>query len=191
MTLRAENLGVCVEGKWLVRGIDLDVAAGQLLSVVGPNGAGKTTLLRALASEIEPSEGAATLEGKPLSEWGGPERGRRVGVLPQHSSPAFGFTALEMAVLGRLPHQGRTWRNTNGHGRRDGWDEDRRIEGECLRQTGTLHLAERSWTTLSGGERQRVQLARVLAQVHSGEDGFGGLAHGGDSVGRRCVANTG
>jgi iron complex transport system ATP-binding protein len=159
MTLRAENLGVRLGDRWLLRGVDLDLASGELFSVLGPNGAGKSTLLRALASELRPSEGRVLLDDRPLDRWPGGERGRRVAVLSQSVSLAFGFTALEVATMGRIPHRGTATEL-----------ENRAVAMECLDRAGAAHLAGRSCLTLSGGERQRVHLARVLAQAY-GIDG--------------------
>jgi iron complex transport system ATP-binding protein len=68
--------------------------------------------------------------------------------------PPYGFTAYEVARLGRYPHQrfGRTQA------------DDHALTLEALRQTDSESLAERQFATLSGGERARVTLARVLAQ---------------------------
>src|SRR2546423_14788691 len=49
-----------------VRGVDLDVAAGELVGFLGPNGAGKTTTLRMLTTLLEPTAGEATVAGRDL-----------------------------------------------------------------------------------------------------------------------------
>ncbi len=134
--------------------LDLTVQPGEVLAVVGPNGAGKSTLLSAMTGELRCARGEVLLEGLPLERWRPRERARRLGVLPQESSLGFGFTALEVALLGRSPHASR---------RVDGADVAAAVA--ALDATDTRHLASRSYLTLSGGERQRVQLARVLAQL--------------------------
>ena len=154
MSLTASGVEV-----WRGRGralgpIDLVLQPGEVVAVVGPNGAGKSTLLSALAGEFRLAAGDVLLEGLPLDRWPARERARRLAVLPQESSLGFGFTALEVALLGRSPHTGRG-------------SEDADLEAAlaALDATDTRHLASRSYPTLSGGEKQRVQLARVLAQL--------------------------
>jgi iron complex transport system ATP-binding protein len=80
-------------------------------------------------------------------------------VLPQQTSLAFAFTALEVVLLGRSPHDGG----------RPG-TRDRAIAREALRRTDALQFADRTFPTLSGGERARVMLARVFAQVMRDDD---------------------
>ncbi|MDQ7986364.1 heme ABC transporter ATP-binding protein [Pseudomonas sp. G34] len=135
--------------------IDLGLQPGQVLGVLGPNGAGKSTLLGALCGELSPAAGEVTLGGRPLQDWQGTERARRLAVLPQSSSLSFGFAVGDVVMMGRMPH---------GTGR----ERDAQIVGEALQAADAKHLAERSYLELSGGERQRVHLARVLAQLWPG-----------------------
>jgi iron complex transport system ATP-binding protein len=138
----------------IVDGISLTVRAGELLFVLGENGAGKSTLLRLLAGDIAPDRGSIALHGRPLSTWSALAQARERAVLPQQTSLAFAFTALEVVLLGRSPHDGG----------RPG-TRDRAIAREALRRTDALQFADRAFPTLSGGERARVMLARVFAQV--------------------------
>ena len=134
--------------------MDLTLEPGEVLAVVGPNGAGKSTLLSAMSGELRCSTGEVLLDGIPLSRWKPRERAMRLGVLPQESSLGFGFTALEVALLGRSPHSSRAEGSA-----------DLAAAVAALDATDTRHLASRSYLTLSGGERRRVQLSRVLAQL--------------------------
>ncbi|HGY9626427.1 TPA: heme ABC transporter ATP-binding protein [Pseudomonas putida] len=142
----------------VLHGIDLQVRPGQVLGVLGPNGAGKSSLLGALCGELVPSQGQVQLQGRPLADWPGQERARRLAVLPQVSSLGFAFGVKEVVGLGRLPHA-------------SGRQRDREIVEAALRAADAWHLLERNYLALSGGERQRVHLARVLAQLWPGEAG--------------------
>jgi iron complex transport system ATP-binding protein len=73
-------------------------------------------------------------------------------VLPQHSLLNFPFTAAEVVMLGRTPHD-------------TGIAHDRDIVAQTLKSVDGDYLADRIYTQLSGGEKQRVHLARVLAQI--------------------------
>ncbi len=138
----------------LLADVDLALVPGELLAVMGENGAGKSTLLRAMAGEIVPDVGEVRLAGRRLAAWKPREIARRRAVLPQDSSVAFPFTAFEVALLGRAPHDG---------GRPGA--RDRAIAHDALAATDAAHLEHRLYPTLSGGERARVMLARVLAQL--------------------------
>ncbi|MCF7545873.1 ATP-binding cassette domain-containing protein, partial [Pseudomonas petrae] len=156
--LIANDLGIMRDGKQVVVNIDLALAPGQMLGVLGPNGAGKSTLMAALCGELAPTHGPVLLDDIPLNQCCGPERARRLAVLPQSSTLSFAFKVEEVVAMGRLPHD-------------SGQQRDDEITQHALKAADALHLLGRSYLTLSGGERQRVHLARVLAQVWPGEDG--------------------
>ncbi|MEE4463694.1 heme ABC transporter ATP-binding protein [Azotobacter chroococcum] len=153
--LQAERLAVQRGGRRVLSGIDLELRPGELLGVLGPNGAGKSSLLAALCGELRPAAGQVRLDGRPLAGWPGPERARRLAVLPQSPALEFAFRVEEVVGFGRLPH---------ASGRR----RDAEIVARALAAADVTHLAGRSYLTLSGGERQRVHLARVLAQLWPG-----------------------
>ena len=156
--LIANDLCIMRGGKQVVANIDVALTPGQMLGVLGPNGAGKSTLMAALCGELAPTRGQVLLDDIPLNQWRGPERARRLAVLPQSSTLGFAFKVEEVVAMGRLPH---------GSGQRC----DGEIIQHALAAADGLHLLGRSYLTLSGGERQRVHLARVLAQVWPGEEG--------------------
>src|SRR5919107_3585692 len=81
-----------------VRGVDLDVAAGEIFGFLGPNGAGKTTTLRMLATLIEPDGGSAAVAGADLRQNPGEVR-RRIGYVAQGGSTWDDSTAREELVL--------------------------------------------------------------------------------------------
>ncbi|MBO6636127.1 MAG: Fe-S cluster assembly ATPase SufC [Parvibaculum sp.] len=74
--LEIRNLHVTVDGKEILKGIDLDVAAGEVHAIMGPNGSGKSTLSYVLAGRegYEVTEGSIRFNGKDLSEMGVDER---------------------------------------------------------------------------------------------------------------------
>src|SRR3954463_14163299 len=81
-----------------VRGVDLDVAEGEIFGFLGPNGAGKTTTLRMLATLIEPDGGEATIAGADLRGNPGEVR-RRIGYVAQGGSTWEESPAREELVL--------------------------------------------------------------------------------------------
>ena len=156
--LRVEQLEVRRGQGVVLSGIDLQLHPGEVLGVLGPNGAGKSTLLAAMTGELPASAGQVTLDQRALDDSAGPERARRLAVLPQSSSLNFAFRVEEVVAMGRLPHD-------------SGRVRDAQIVQQALQAADAVHLAGRSYLALSGGERQRVHLARVLAQLWPGGEG--------------------
>ncbi|TYB64324.1 heme ABC transporter ATP-binding protein [Nonomuraea sp. PA05] len=137
----------------VLRGVDLDVRAGEVLALVGPNGSGKSTLLSVLAGDERPASGTVRLDGRPVSGWTAREQALRRAVLPQQPGLSFPFTVEEVVMMGRAP-----WARTP----QERYDEEI-VEAE-LERTATAGFRARPFQELSGGERARVSLARVLAQ---------------------------
>lgn len=151
--LRVEKIGATLGRRHILDGVDLHVAAGELVVVIGPNGAGKTTLIRRLAGILD-GEGAVYLDGHPADAISPRLRARRIGYLPQGHVFHWPLAVADVVALGRIPH---------ASGAAELGAADREAVLHALEATGTLALAERMVTTLSGGERARVALARVLA----------------------------
>jgi iron complex transport system ATP-binding protein len=139
----------------VVREVDLAVRPGEVVGLVGPNGSGKTTIVRVASRALRPSAGRVRVGEEDLFAMGAPAAARLVAVVPQDVVPAFSFTALEVVLMGRSPHQSR-W----GGGRPGDWSAAR----EAMAATQVQHLADRPVDELSGGERRRVFLAQALAQ---------------------------
>jgi iron complex transport system ATP-binding protein len=150
--LKLNKVDAAPWGEFLLQGIDLELAAGEVMGVIGPNGAGKTSLLKLMSGDISPTNGRCDFLGRCLSDWEGLPRARVLAVLPQLSLLNFPYSVEEVILLGRTPH-------SSGH------KNDLEILREVMRATDTLGLRDRIYTQLSGGEKQRVQLARVFAQV--------------------------
>jgi iron complex transport system ATP-binding protein len=156
--LRAQDLHIHRGRRTVLADLDLQLNPGEVLGVLGPNGAGKSTLLAGLCGELRPAQGQVWLDDRPLIQWAGAERARRLAVLPQSSTLDFAFRVEEVVGMGRLPHQ-------------SGRVRDGQIVEWTLQAADAVHLQGRNYLDLSGGERQRVHLARVLAQLWPGEAG--------------------
>lgn len=137
----------------VVRSVDLELRAGELVALVGPNGAGKSSLLGALTGDVGRSQGEVTCFGRPLDRWAPGELARQRAVLVQQVTVSFPFTVREVVAMGRAP-----WARTEAAD-----DDGRRID-EAIASVDLAHLAHRPVPSLSGGERARAALARVLAQ---------------------------
>ncbi len=138
-----------------LQAIDFELYPGEILAILGQNGSGKSTLLNLMDGVLQPSRGEIRLRGVPLSVLNRSAIARQVAMVPQESSFSFAFSALQVVLMGRFPHQ--RFFSFDG-------EADLRIAREALDLTHCADLVHRSIQTLSGGERQRVLLARALAQ---------------------------
>ncbi len=139
-------------------GVDLDVAAGEVVAVLGPSGSGKTTLLGLLAGLDQPTEGAVTLDGVALGALSEDERAalraERVGFVFQSFQLVQTLTALEnvLVPLELLPAS-----------RRPEPSEAERRARDWLERVGLGDRLDHYPAQLSGGEQQRVGIARAFA----------------------------
>ncbi|KAB2345735.1 metal ABC transporter ATP-binding protein [Actinomadura rudentiformis] len=144
---------VRLEGRDVLRGIDLTVEPGDVLAVMGPNGAGKSTLIKALLGLIPLSSGRTEIFGAAparFRDW------KRIGYVPQRLPMGGGVpaTVREVVSSGRVARQSR-WRPTSA--------ADRAAVDSALEAVGLSHRARDSAHLLSGGQQQRVLIARALA----------------------------
>ncbi|MGW7088910.1 ABC transporter ATP-binding protein [Streptomyces sp. NPDC054871] len=143
LTLRGASIGRA--GAAVLGGLDLDVAPGEVLTVVGPSGCGKSTLLRTLAGLLPPLGGQVTQDGNPITA---PHAERALifqddALLPWRTLRA--NVELPLAIKG-LRRSGR-----------------RAQAEEWLERVGLGGHGSKLPHRVSGGQRQRVQLARALA----------------------------
>ncbi len=153
-TITARELSVQYGSVSAVRGLDLDVTAGEWLTLVGPNGAGKSSILRAIA-RLTPFAGRISIDGDSVMSLGGARLARLVAMVPQAPHMPSGMTLSQYVMLGRSPHLGYLGRE----GRRDVSAVSAILDRLSLRD-----LAARTVEQLSGGERQRAAIGRALAQ---------------------------
>src|SRR5574341_1944963 len=140
------------DGKTLVLDcVSLEVASGELVSLVGRSGAGKTTILKLVNRLLEPSSGTVFVDGRDVREWDLIRLRRSVGYVIQDGALFPHMTAAEnIATVPRL----------------EGWDPPRtsnRVD-ELLDLVGLPGTFGGRWPhELSGGQRQRIGVARALA----------------------------
>jgi len=133
-----------------VRGVDLEVAEGEIFGFIGPNGAGKTTTLRMLATLMTPDGGSATVAGVDLRTQPGDVR-RRIGYVAQGGSTWDESTAREELVLqGRMYGLSRSVSQQRATAALDAFQ--------------LTEYADRKCKTYSGGQRRRVDIA--LGIIH-------------------------
>jgi iron complex transport system ATP-binding protein len=154
--VEAIGLDAGYEGPPVLRSVSWRVHPGELWAVLGPNGAGKSTLLKSCMALVPPSAGILSVFGREIGEWDRPSLARRLAWVPQRFDAEGGFTALEIALMGRSPYLG-IW------GLPSRSDIERTLA--VLTELGAGHLAQRRTSALSGGEQRLVWLARALVQA--------------------------
>lgn len=154
--LECRNIDVCVQSRYLVRGLNLKVGGGSMLAVLGPNGSGKSLSLHTLAGLRSPRAGELLILGQRMTDWPRRALARELALLPQNVEDPFPASVIETVLLGRHPHIAR-WQ----------WESpsDLAIASDALAAVGLAGYEDRDVLTLSGGERRRAALAAVLAQT--------------------------
>jgi putative ABC transport system ATP-binding protein len=138
-----------------LRGVDLQIADGDMVAIVGPSGSGKSTIMNMITGIDRPSAGTVTVDGQRIDEMSEEElaiwRGQRVGVVFQFFQLLPTLTALENAMLPldfsrRVPKR-----------------ERRALALHNLELVGLADKADNLPSEMSGGQQQRVAIARALA----------------------------
>jgi lipoprotein-releasing system ATP-binding protein len=137
----------------VLRGIDVDVDEGEMVSIVGASGVGKSTFLHVLGTLDAPTRGRILIGGRDVTHLKGRElarfRNRTIGFVFQFHHLLAEFTALENTILpGLIAGRPRSRLVDKG--------------GELLAEVGLGHRLTHRPGELSGGEQQRVALARAL-----------------------------
>ena len=137
----------------VLKGIDLHICKGEVVSIVGPSGAGKTTLLQIIGTLDRPDSGTVSIDGMDITQLSQKKladfRNRHIGFVFQFHQLLPEFTAIENimipAYIAGTPHK-----------------EARQRAAELLDFMGLSNRAQHKPNELSGGEKQRVAVARAL-----------------------------
>ncbi len=130
-----DKAGIYRAGRWLVRGVDLTIDAGEIVTLIGPNGSGKSTTAKMVLGIQTPDEGGITRKPK-----------LQVSYVPQKVSIDW---TLPLNVTRFMRLTGRVTVDDSAR---------------AMAATGISHLAQAEVRTLSGGEFQRALLARAIAR---------------------------
>ncbi|RGK67738.1 ABC transporter ATP-binding protein [Bacteroides xylanisolvens] len=137
----------------VLKGIDLEINKGEIVSIVGPSGAGKTTLLQIMGTLDEPDAGTVQIDGTVVSRMKEKElsafRNKNIGFVFQFHQLLPEFTALENVMIPAL---------IAGVSSKEANDRATKI----LDFMGLVDRASHKPNELSGGEKQRVAVARAL-----------------------------
>jgi len=152
--IEINNLIIKLNGREVLKNINLSLNEGQFIGIVGPNGGGKTTLLRAILGLMKPTSGEIRIFGRPPEEV--LKTGCMFGYLPQilKVKPDFPIRVIDVVMMGRYGRVGiLRWPG----------EKDRKKAIEYLSMMGVEELRNVPFGQLSGGQQQRASIARALA----------------------------
>lgn len=140
----------------VLKGIDLTIAEGEIITIIGPSGVGKSTLLHLIGGLDRPTQGRVRIDGDDISGYDDTRlaqfRNRTIGFVFQFHHLLPEFTALENVMMPGL---------VSRHERRSLQERAR----ELLQRVGLADRLQHRPKELSGGEQQRVAVARALINV--------------------------
>ena len=87
--------------------INFSADEGDFIGIIGPNASGKSTLLKSISKTLKPHTGTVFLDERDVYTLKGIEVAKKLAVVPQESIISFAFTALEIVLMGRIPHLNR------------------------------------------------------------------------------------
>lgn len=151
-TLTAKNLSKTFKSRQVVKGVDIEIKAGEVVGLLGPNGAGKTTSFYMIVGLIQTDSGSIFLDDQDLTHHPLHSRANKgIGYLPQEASifRKLSVTDNIMAIL-------EIRKDLNKQQRQEKLDS-------LLNEFHITHIADNLGMALSGGERRRVEIARALA----------------------------
>lgn len=149
--IEAHDLGVEVDGRWILDGVDLVAAEGSITVLVGPNGAGKSTLLDVIRGWRRPERGWSGVAGRRIAGLSPKARAAEVGWLAQSPRVRDVITVAEWLTTARFRFG-------------EAPVAARPAIDAALGEVGMAWARDRLAHTLSGGETQRVALAALIAQ---------------------------
>ena len=153
--LRIENGSFAYKGgPQILKDINVEVRAGEILAVLGPNGAGKTTLLRCMMDMLHWDTGRSLLDGEDIRNMPASTLWRRMAYVPQARSAATSYTAFQTVLLGRSARIGAFSSPKK---------EDMEVAERVMKRLGIWELADKPCHAISGGELQMVLIARAMA----------------------------
>lgn len=149
--LQTDELVKSYKRRAVVRGVSLELAAGEVVGLLGANGAGKTTTFRMTVGLVRPDQGTVTFQGKDVTRLPMYKRARQgMAYLPQEPS-VFRKLSVRKNILAVLEFMPLT-------------RAEREKETDALlEELNIRHVAESPAYTLSGGERRRTEICRALA----------------------------
>ncbi len=147
--LSIRNLHVSYGAIKAIRGVDLDVFEGEVVSVIGANGAGKSTLMNAIMGSVKREDGTLLLEGNPLADKSFKVVSQGVSLSPEGRKVFAPLTVFENLMMGAFPNKDKNKVKQD-------------LEWVFALFPRLLERKDQHAGTLSGGEQQMLSIGRAL-----------------------------
>ncbi len=153
--LSAHDLSVGYNKKVLIGGIELEIDAGEVVTLIGPNGAGKSTVLKSITRHLDLLGGTVYVDGEDAKSLTFRNFATKFSVVLTERLKTERMTCEEIVAAGRYPYTCFFGNLTQG---------DREIVAESMALVGASELADTPFEAISDGQRQRILLARAICQ---------------------------
>lgn len=153
MKITVNGLSFSYNSRPVLKNIELELNAGEILGVIGPNGSGKSTLLKCIDKILKPEGSCIFLDGQEIGSFSMVDLARLIGYVPQQEDSRFPVKVFDAILMGRKPFL--NWKPSQA-------DLDK--VSDIIKILKLEAIAMRDIGSISGGERQKVIIARAIAQ---------------------------
>lgn len=153
--LQTQNLSIGYAKKIIVSDVNLDVNAGEIVTLIGANASGKSTLLKTLSAQIPPLAGKIFLLEKNLASLKEKEIAPHISLVMTERIKSSSMTCREVVATGRYPY-------TNALGVLSS-DDEKKVDS-AIELVNATKISDAKFSEISDGQRQRVMLARAICQ---------------------------
>ena len=153
--MKIESLSAGYHKKQIIRSVSIEVAKGEIISLIGPNGGGKSTLLKTISGELQIISGSVFLGKSDIRTIPLKELARKMSILNTERVRPEHMSAMDVVLSGRLPY-------SDGLGLFG--EQDRETAKKASELMGITDFATKDFITLSDGQKQRTLIARAICQ---------------------------
>jgi len=152
---RTSDLAVGYGGTPLISDIEINLSAGEILTLIGPNGSGKSTILKSITKHLAAIRGDALIADASVNKMTFRELSKKLAVVLTERIKGELLTCYDVVSTGRYPYTGNLGILPS---------DDRTKVYEAMERVHAADLADRDFYAISDGQRQRVLLARAICQ---------------------------
>ena len=150
-----DNLNAGYHEKTVVKGVNLEIKKGEIVSLIGPNGGGKSTLLKTISGELKPIGGTVTIDGNEIRDIPLKELAKKMSIVGTQRVNPEHMSTFDVVLSGRLPY-------SDGFGLFK--DEDKDAAKRAADLMNLEEFLQKDFTSLSDGQKQRTLIARAICQ---------------------------
>jgi iron complex transport system ATP-binding protein len=154
--VKLENITFSYKGETQqLNNLSLEIAKGEITTIIGPNGSGKSTLLGVMSKSLLPSQGTILVDGKAIQDYSSKALAKKIAMVHQANDAPDELIVEKLIDYGRIPYRRLFQQQAK---------EDHDAIEFAIRRTNLQDKRKTPFHQLSGGEKQRVWIALALAQ---------------------------